>query len=229
MPPSTRAFVLRHTRLRPVPAPGGVRLHLADEALPLWHAVQLRDRRPGRRAAVLGVRLGRRPGDRALPAATTARSSPAGACSTSVPGSGLCAIAAMLAGAGSATAVDIDPFAIAAIGLNARANGTRISAVPARPARRRAARGRRHPRRRLLVRGRPGGARAAVASCGWPARAGSRSCSATRAAATSRRRPGGAGQLRGPDHDRARGPRAQEGRVFRLRAPAGGSGGVSPG
>ena len=44
-------------------------------------------------------------------------------------GSGLCAIAAMLAGAATVTAVDIDPFAVAAIGLNARANGTRITAV----------------------------------------------------------------------------------------------------
>jgi predicted nicotinamide N-methyase len=44
-------------------------------------------------------------------------------------GSGLCAIAAMHAGASAATATDIDAFAAAAIELNARANGCRVSAV----------------------------------------------------------------------------------------------------
>ncbi|MEW5991670.1 MAG: hypothetical protein AB1736_10060, partial [Chloroflexota bacterium] len=38
-------------------------------------------------------------------------------------------IAAMAAGAGSAVAVDVDAHAAAAIGLNARANGRRISVV----------------------------------------------------------------------------------------------------
>lgn len=42
-------------------------------------------------------------------------------------GSGLCAIAAMRAGAAQATAVDVDPFAVAAIGLNARAIGVRVT------------------------------------------------------------------------------------------------------
>jgi predicted nicotinamide N-methyase len=41
-------------------------------------------------------------------------------------GSGLCAVAAGLAGAAAVTAVDIDPFAIAALELNARANRQRI-------------------------------------------------------------------------------------------------------
>jgi predicted nicotinamide N-methyase len=44
-------------------------------------------------------------------------------------GSGLVAIAAMLAGAAVVTAADIDPFAEAAAGLNARANGVRIAFV----------------------------------------------------------------------------------------------------
>ena len=38
---SHRAFVVRHAHLRPVPGLEEIRLHLADEALPLWHAVQL--------------------------------------------------------------------------------------------------------------------------------------------------------------------------------------------
>jgi len=41
-------------------------------------------------------------------------------------GSGLCAIAALGAGASGVTAADIDPFAITAIELNARANRRRI-------------------------------------------------------------------------------------------------------
>ena len=41
MAASPRAFVLRHTRLRPVPGLEEVRIHLADEVLPLWHAVQV--------------------------------------------------------------------------------------------------------------------------------------------------------------------------------------------
>lgn len=43
-------------------------------------------------------------------------------------GSGLVAIAAMLAGASQARAVDVDPYAIAAIALNAGANGVAVEA-----------------------------------------------------------------------------------------------------
>jgi predicted nicotinamide N-methyase len=45
-------------------------------------------------------------------------------------GSGLVAIAAGLAGAAAVTANDIDPYAIAAITLNARANGVTVSPCP---------------------------------------------------------------------------------------------------
>jgi predicted nicotinamide N-methyase len=44
-------------------------------------------------------------------------------------GSGLCAIAALQAGATEATGADIDGFAIASVGLNARANGCRVTVV----------------------------------------------------------------------------------------------------
>ncbi|MEP7379828.1 MAG: 50S ribosomal protein L11 methyltransferase [Chloroflexota bacterium] len=44
-------------------------------------------------------------------------------------GSGLCAIAAILAGATSATAVDVDPIAAVAIAQNGRANGVRVDVV----------------------------------------------------------------------------------------------------
>ena len=38
---SPRAFVLRHTQLRPVPGLEEIRLHLGNEVLPLWNAVQV--------------------------------------------------------------------------------------------------------------------------------------------------------------------------------------------
>jgi predicted nicotinamide N-methyase len=44
-------------------------------------------------------------------------------------GSGLGAIAAMRAGASGAVACDIDPFAVAAITLNAKANGVRLDVI----------------------------------------------------------------------------------------------------
>lgn len=43
-------------------------------------------------------------------------------------GSGLCALAARLAGAETVTAVDVDPYAVAAVGLNAAANGLSVEA-----------------------------------------------------------------------------------------------------
>ena len=46
MADSPRAFVLRNTRLRPVPGLAEIRLHLADEVLPLWRAVQLQTNDP---------------------------------------------------------------------------------------------------------------------------------------------------------------------------------------
>ena len=128
MAASPRAFVLRHTRLRPVPGLKEIRLHLADEVLPLWRAVQVETGDPDAAlpywafAWAGGLAIGRylleRPeavaGRRVFDLAT---------------GSGLCAIAAMRAGATEATGVDIDAFAAAAIGLNARANGARVTVL----------------------------------------------------------------------------------------------------
>ncbi len=125
---SPRAFVLRHTRLRPVAGLEEIRLHLADEVLPLWHAVAVETSDP----------------DAALPYWAFAwagglaighylREHPETVAGRHVfdlaSGSGLCAIAAMQAGAGAATAVDIDAFAIAAIELNGRANRHRIAVL----------------------------------------------------------------------------------------------------
>ena len=44
-------------------------------------------------------------------------------------GSGLCALAARRAGAATVTAVDVDPYAVAAVALNAAANGLEVEAV----------------------------------------------------------------------------------------------------
>jgi predicted nicotinamide N-methyase len=128
MPGSRRSFVLRHTRLQPVPGTDRLRLHLADEVLPLWRAVQAELDDPDAPlpfwafAWAGGLAIARYlvdhpdavAGRRVLDLAT---------------GSGLCAIAAMRAGAASATGADIDPFAAAAVELNARANGVRVGFI----------------------------------------------------------------------------------------------------
>ena len=128
MAASPRAFVIRHTRPRPVPGLEEVRLHLADEILPLWHASQVDT---GDEDAPLpywafawsgGLALGRYL--REHPEAVRGRR-----VFDLASGSGLCAIAAMLAGATEATGVDVDPAAVAAIALNARANGVRVGAL----------------------------------------------------------------------------------------------------
>jgi predicted nicotinamide N-methyase len=125
---SPRAFVLRHTRFRPVPGLEAIRLHLVDDVLDLWHAVQIEQRDPDAAfpfwaiAWAGGLAVGRYlqehpeavAGRRVLDIAS---------------GSGLCAIAAMGAGATVVGAADIDPYAAAAIALNARANGYRITVM----------------------------------------------------------------------------------------------------
>ena len=124
----TRAFVLRHTRLIPVPGLEDIRLHLADEVLPLWRAVQLATDDPDAAlpfwafAWAGGLALSRFLGDN--PAIVAGRR-----VFDLASGSGLCAIAAMRAGAAGATAADIDPRSAAAIALNAKANGTRVAVV----------------------------------------------------------------------------------------------------
>jgi predicted nicotinamide N-methyase len=123
-----RAFVLRHTRLRPVPGLEEVRLHLADEALPLMRAVAVETGDPDVALPFWafawggGLALGRYLRER--PEAVAGRR-----VFDLASGSGLCAIAAMGAGAAEATGADIDAFAVAAIGLNARANRRRVTAL----------------------------------------------------------------------------------------------------
>jgi predicted nicotinamide N-methyase len=128
MAASPRAFVLRHTHLRPVPGLEEIRLHLADEALTLWHAAQIETGDPDAALPYWafawsgGLAIGRYL--RAHPEAVAGRR-----VFDVASGSGLCAIAAMHAGAATATGADIDAFAVAAITLNARANGRRVTVV----------------------------------------------------------------------------------------------------
>jgi predicted nicotinamide N-methyase len=128
MAPSARAFVLRQARLRPVPGLEEIRLHLADEVLPLWRAVQVETGDPDAALPYWafawsgGLAIGRYLRDH--PEVVVGRR-----VLDVGSGSGLVAIAAMRAGAASATGADIDAFAVAAIELNARANGRRVGAV----------------------------------------------------------------------------------------------------
>jgi predicted nicotinamide N-methyase len=123
---STRTLVQRHTRVTPVPGLEALRLHLSDDVLGLWHAVQVDTRDPD---AALPYWAFAWAGGLAI--ARYIDEHPEAVASRTVfdvaSGSGLCAIAALRAGATQATANDVDPFAAAAIGLNARANGVRVS------------------------------------------------------------------------------------------------------
>jgi predicted nicotinamide N-methyase len=128
VPASRRAFILRHTRLRPVPGIEEIRLHLADEVLPLWHAVQVETGDPD---AALPYWAFAWSGGLAI--ARYLREQPETVAGLRVfdlgAGSGLCAIAALRAGASEATSADIDEIALDAVQLNARANRRRVAVV----------------------------------------------------------------------------------------------------
>jgi predicted nicotinamide N-methyase len=111
-----------------VPGLEEIRLHLADEVLPLWRAVQVESGDPDAAVPYWAFAWGG-----GLAIAHYVQEHPDAVAGRRVfdlaSGSGLCAIAAMDAGAAVVTAADIDPFAVAAIGLNARANGRRVTAI----------------------------------------------------------------------------------------------------
>ena len=102
-----------------------LRLHLSDDVFELWHAVQ---EETGDRDAPIPFWAFAWGGGLAI--ASYLRDKPDVVAGKRVldlaSGSGLCAIAAMRAGALTTTAVDIDPLSIAAIGLNAKANRQKI-------------------------------------------------------------------------------------------------------
>ncbi|NLU80399.1 methyltransferase [Micromonospora sp. HNM0581] len=120
------AFVQLHARLAPVAFVPEVRLHQADEPIGLWELTEgeFRSDRPPPFWAFAwagGQGLARYvtdhpetvAGHRVLDLAT---------------GSGLVAIAAARAGAATVRAVEIDELAVAAVALNAEANGVHVDA-----------------------------------------------------------------------------------------------------
>jgi predicted nicotinamide N-methyase len=124
-----RAFILANTRLQAPPHTPELRLHLADEITPIWRLTE--------EAALheMGVpppfwafawaggqALARYLLDR--PEAVAGRT-----VLDFATGGGIAAIAAARAGSASVTAADIDPFAAAAVALNAAANQVEVAFV----------------------------------------------------------------------------------------------------
>ena len=120
------AFILAETRLRPVPHAPEIVLHVADEATELWQKTEEELGEIGLPPPFWAFAWA---GGQAL--ARYILDNPETVRGRRVldfaSGSGLVAIAAMKAGAAEVTACDIDPFAIAAIGVNARANGVAVT------------------------------------------------------------------------------------------------------
>ena len=117
-----RAFILENTRLQAPPHAPELSLYLADEITPIWRMTE----------EALGE-MGLAPpfwafawaGGQAI--ARYVLDHPSEVAGLGVldfaSGSGLCAIAALRAGAKEALAADIDPFCGSALSLNAQANG----------------------------------------------------------------------------------------------------------
>jgi predicted nicotinamide N-methyase len=118
-------FILSNTRLLKPPHCPEITLYLADEAVALW---QLSAEELDQQGLPLPFWAFAWAGGQAL--ARYLLDNPHSVSGKQVydlaSGSGIVAIAAKLAGAGGVTAVDIDPYAIAAIELNARANGVSL-------------------------------------------------------------------------------------------------------
>jgi predicted nicotinamide N-methyase len=120
-----REFIRTWTVLSAPPSLPEISLYLADEVTRIWEMTEQEMRRVGldppfwafawaggqALARYLLDEPGEVAGRRVLDLAA---------------GSGVCAIAARLAGAASALAADIDPFCAAAVALNAEANGVRV-------------------------------------------------------------------------------------------------------
>jgi predicted nicotinamide N-methyase len=120
------AFILRHTRRRHPPHTPELCLHLADEVLPLWRTIE---QDTGARGVAPPFWAFAWAGGQAV--ARYLLDHPEMVAGKRVldfaAGSGLCAIAAMTAGACYALAADVDPYGEAAVAINARANGVRVA------------------------------------------------------------------------------------------------------
>jgi predicted nicotinamide N-methyase len=123
------AFIRANTEIASPPLVPEIRLHLASEVTPLWHATEAtleQNQLPPPYWAFAW------PGGQAL--ARLLLDEPARARGKRVwdigAGGGLASIAALKAGAVSATSFEIDPFALAAIALNGALNGVTPLAEP---------------------------------------------------------------------------------------------------
>ncbi len=126
VPLDRAAFIRAQTRVLPVPHAPEIRLHLADEATELWQKTE----------DELGT-IGLPPpfwafawaGGQALARYVLDHRAEVEGRSVLdfATGSGLVAIAAAMAGAGTVLACDIDEFAASAVGLNAALNGMAVT------------------------------------------------------------------------------------------------------
>jgi predicted nicotinamide N-methyase len=127
-PARVRRLVLAHTVLQRPPHVPEVRLHLAEDVADLWQRLE---RELGRTGTEPPFWASAWAGGQAL--ARHVLTEPAVVAGRSVldlaSGSGLCAIAACLAGAASVTASDIDEFSVAAIRENADVNRVVVQPV----------------------------------------------------------------------------------------------------
>jgi predicted nicotinamide N-methyase len=123
-------FIRANTTLLAVPLVPEIRLHLAEESMPIW---QKTEEELGRMNVPPPFWAFAWAGGQAL--ARYLLDNPALVKTRSVldlgTGAGLTAIAAMKAGASRVLAADIDPYAVAAVALNAGVNGVRIDTTTA--------------------------------------------------------------------------------------------------
>ncbi len=172
-------FIEANTKLLPVPLVPEISLHLAEESLAIW---QKTEEDLGRMNVPPPWWAFAWAGGQAL--ARYVLDTPAVADGRAVldlgAGSGLGAIAAAMAGAASVLAADTDPYALAAVALNAKANGVTVEATGrgsagVEPGEVRRGLGRRHvlraAARRAGARFRRGGARPGCRDAWWAIRA----------------------------------------------------------
>jgi predicted nicotinamide N-methyase len=128
--PASLEIVCGATRLEPVPLVPEIRIHQASEPIGLWEGTEQWTGVTGLEPPFWAFAWA---GGRAL--ARYVLDHPEIVRDRLVldlaSGSGLVAIAAAKAGAAAVTACDIDPLAVAAIGINARANGVTVSTLSA--------------------------------------------------------------------------------------------------
>lgn len=123
------AFIRDNTALHEPPLTPEIRLYLASEIVPIWQMTEEELEKTGLPPPFWAFAWA---GGQAL--SRYILDNPTLVAGKRVldfgSGSGLIGIAAMKAGAASVLAADIDMFAIAAIGLNAAANGVSLSSTP---------------------------------------------------------------------------------------------------